>query len=340
MILISISLSASAGDFRVITLKGSAKLKSKSTWKPLKIGDRLKETDQFKLEKESYINLRHSSGKTIDFNEDGTYKCSELAKELQTRKSEFSKRFADRVIDDIGSNESLLKKSNYKQSASITGAGERAVDLDEDSNKKLESTTGAKSSTVKNISSIAELLTETESMIQLRLPRNAFIIDSTATFSWYKKDKAGVYVFRIRNAQSDVVFEKSTPDAFITVDLDKAKINVVDNLFWSVTSEDGSKSEEYLFQRLGEATAASVRTELEEIIDEIPDMNSPMNRLILASFYADKNLTSRALDEYRKAVELAPSVKDYRLMLAKYLIRIGLFAEAEEIIAKEKKTAE
>jgi len=69
-------------SFQVLINKGSNKVKSGNTWQPVKTGVALKAGDELKLSNNSYIGLRHVSGKLVQVKQQGVYQVADLAANL------------------------------------------------------------------------------------------------------------------------------------------------------------------------------------------------------------------------------------------------------------------
>ena len=80
--------------FMVISSKGMTEKKTGDNWQPIKIGDRLKTTDEVKIPGNAYLGLQHSSGKPLEIRDPGSYPVAELASKVGKGSSPLNK-YAD-----------------------------------------------------------------------------------------------------------------------------------------------------------------------------------------------------------------------------------------------------
>jgi hypothetical protein len=332
-VLFLLSSYAYSWDFQVITKNGDVKYKSGKSWKDVKIGQKLTTDDNLKLGDKSYINLKHQSGGTIDISESGTYSCSDLAKKASKTKNSVSKKLSDKVIKDISSNQSVLAQTNFKSQSSVTGAGERAI-ATSNTSSDIAALTGLNNNTSNTIGDLASVfLSEKQKSIVLRLPRSSYIVDSIIEFSWYSKEGMKDYYFVIADANGKFIYSNSIKDTIITLNLNQ--IGLAENaLYYWFVGKDENKSEIYtLFRKTAKETAA-IDKEINNMITELGNTQSAMNSLILAAFYADKNIQTRAANYFKEAILLAPGVTDYVYLYARYLMRIGLYNEGLQLLSQ------
>jgi hypothetical protein len=68
--------------FKVLVNKGNNEIKSANGWQPVKVGAALKPTDEIKIVANAYLGLVHSTGKPLELKQSGSFKVSELAKQI------------------------------------------------------------------------------------------------------------------------------------------------------------------------------------------------------------------------------------------------------------------
>ncbi len=83
--------------FMVISTKGMTEKKTGDNWQPIKIGDRLKTTDEVKIPGNGYLGLQHSSGKPLEIRNPGSYPVAELASKVGKGSSPLNK-YADFIL--------------------------------------------------------------------------------------------------------------------------------------------------------------------------------------------------------------------------------------------------
>ena len=74
---------------------------------------------------------------------------------------------------------------------------------------------------------------------------------------------------------------------------------------------------------MSEDDAKAIKDNLDILKAEVSD-DSPLNKLIYASFYEENNLLLDALTKYEEAIELSPEVEDFKTLYDDFLIKNGL----------------
>ena len=320
-------------EFNVLAANGKPLVKkSGGKWHKLSAGDKLFKNDVIKISKDSYLGMVHSSGRTKELTSPGTYDVSKLSKEVASKKNSLTKRIADFVFSEISDADDLLSSYDYHEYMDLTGAVERAVGNDVDAYEKIENMAGTDHSLSSNLneSGILSALEEMSRLI-IRLPRSSYLIDPAVNFSWYKNPDAQVYTFSLTDRFNNVIYEKNTSDTSLSLNLDDVGIEKGKCYYWHVSS-GGSKSDEQCIYRMEDRMASEIDDSLKVMRKGFGKHISPVDCLIMASFYEEFNIMNKADDAYQKALELAPQVDDFKKLYALYLRRIGLIGEASNLM--------
>lgn len=104
--------------FKVLVNKGKNELKSGSNWHQLKVGLSLKDADEIKISENSYLGLVHNSGKALEIKQSGSYKVTDLAKQINGGSSVLNK-YTDFILSSSTQPRSRLN---------AVGASERGPD--------------------------------------------------------------------------------------------------------------------------------------------------------------------------------------------------------------------
>lgn len=328
------SVIAQKPEFNVLAANGKSFVKKKNkNWTELNAGDKLFKEDQVKLNKNAYLGLVHSSGKTQELTKEGTYVIAKLSEEVARRKSSLSKRFTQYVVDEVSDVSDLTARTDYKKQMSITGSVERAAGDEVDAAEKSKEITKTKGETGEDVSSIAGLLASVDKdFIFCKLPRNSYLIDPDVTFSWYKGIEGSKYKFKIEDRKGSVVYTREISDTSLTLNLDKLKLDKETCFYWSVSSGK-AVSDEYCIFRLDLDKHTDIRQDYMSVLDDAGTDPGPLGLITMASFFEENNIMSNAYDSYRKAYEMAPDVDNYRKMYITYLYRIGLDREARLLLS-------
>jgi hypothetical protein len=287
-------------EFKVLASKGNIEVKTpRSEAKKIKTGDNINSDDIIKIPKSSYVGLMHKSGKTIEIKEEGEYKAKDLAEKLSSHKTSFSKRFAQYVADEIAGGESVMKGSNYRENMQSTGSVERGISDEFDPNK------------VK---------------IKLNTPRKFTAIQPVLTLYWNKIPGVTKYTFKLTDRFDRPVFSKEVSDTLYVLDLAPLDVEKDVYYFWKITSIAGvgAESETACFLYPSYEKMASKRDSIELLKRELEDDSSPLNQLIMASYFEENQLILEAMDSYQNAIKLAPEVEEFRQVYDKFLKRYGL----------------
>jgi hypothetical protein len=273
--------------FKVLANKGANEVKSGESWQPLRTGASLKSGDEVKLSDNSYIGLVHSTGKPMELKQAGSYKVSELAKNVGAGSSVLNK-YTDFILS---SNSAEAKKNRL----SATGAVHRAAG--------------------------------DAAPIQLLLPENQHsgVYNTSAVINWDGSKVPGPYVVTLRNMFDDELAKLETPETNIKIDLMDAKFVNENAILVEVASKADSKlaSKQHLIKKLAPADQEQVKKSLNEIMGDVQEQNA-LNKFILAGFYEENNLFIDAIAAYEDAVKLAPDVPTYKEAYEEFLLRHGL----------------
>lgn len=304
ILLVSImTISSYSADFvlEVKTANGNVTFQKggKGNWTSLKKGVKLNNGDQIKLEKGSHLNLVHSNGNPIELDKSGNYSVEKLAAKANTEKSDVTKKFTNYLLDELGDSEDMLAEDNLSDNMSTLGAVERAIPKFSPND------------------------------LVAAYPRSSYATGNEIKFSWYPLDGENDYIFVVKNDLEEIVVEKAVAGNEVQINLDEAGFERGFCYYWSVKAGD-KKSEELCVYRMMEDEKISYENELNSLKKEL-DLNKALDNMILASFYSQKKVVPEAIKSYKKAIELAPEVDNYKLVYGKYLMSIGLVKEAKEL---------
>jgi len=106
--------------FKVLANKGSNEVKTSGGWQSVKTGISLKQGDELKISENAYLGLVHVTGKPLELKQAGSYKVSDLAKNVNGGSSVLNK-YTDFILS---SNSAEAKKNRL----SATGAVHRGLE--------------------------------------------------------------------------------------------------------------------------------------------------------------------------------------------------------------------
>lgn len=300
----AVSLYAATPDFKVVTSNGDIQIKRSNSndWVNLKSGDQLFGDDQIKIGNKGTLALVHANGSTMEQKNSGTYSVKKLASMATAQKSDVTKKFTKYIVSELSSNEDMTSDGDHRKQMKITGSVERAMGK--------------------------------AAGIEAKYPRSSFFIDKKITFSWYKLESAKEYTFIIKDNAGSKVYEKKVNGTEISLNLDESKMKKGEYYNWHVES-NGKSSEDFSIYRMTDDEIAQVNKDVSEIVGDMGKDAGAIGKLVLASYYEEKNIVNRAVSSYEDALKASPEVKNYKKIFAQYLSRIGLQNEAKTIMSQQ-----
>src|SRR6478609_4799017 len=269
--------------FKVLANKGSNEMKSGNTWQAVKTGASLKTGDEIKITENAYLGLVHATGKPMELKQAGSYKVADLASKVGAGSSVLNK-YTDFILS---SNSAEAKKNRL----SATGAVHRGL---ED--------------------------------IKVYLPENqkSGIYNNIAIINWESDKAKGPYIVALKNMFDDELMKIETPEATAQIDLNDPKFANESAILLEVKSkaDSKSKSEQHLIKKLSAADREKVKKSMStEIPAEVVNSETPLSKLLLASFYEQNKLYIDAITAYEQAIKMAPDVPTYVEDYEEFLLR-------------------
>ncbi|WP_139793985.1 hypothetical protein [Reichenbachiella faecimaris] len=275
--------------FRVLASKGANQVEKADGKKVhLRPGITLMQGDQIIASKGAYIGLMHRTGKTIELRAPGVTKISDIETQLANSKSSVASKYANYVlskINDDGDN------SNYRRNMKATGAVERA----------------------------------SGTAISAMLPSSVNILNPAAVIRWNTVGENAYYVITVRNIFDEELISAETTKPYMQINLDDENLASEELIILNIKVKDNPDlfSPDYGIERLSEEKATEINTSLAQLKAEISG-ETPLGKLVLASYFEDNNLILDALTQYEAIMEQAPDVEDFKMLYGEFLIRNGL----------------
>jgi hypothetical protein len=321
-------------EYKVLSQKGNVNVQRKNTtkWIKVKIGDFLLANDKIKLENNSYVGLTHNSGKIIDLNKAGVYSTSDLNTKLESKKKNtITGKFVKYVSEQIDNTGGIFASKSQTDNMKSTGAVNRSLELNAQESQKISNMTGLDGKTSSAVGAVANLIFPSDDKrIKVFLPRTSYLFDDEINFTWYKDAEAVNYTIYILDRNDVVVYKNMTNDTNITINIKNTNLQTGTNYYWFVESGN-KKSDQYNIYWLTQSEKSNINTDIVAIYNEVGDDDTPLRSLILAAFYEDLNIQERALNSYKKALNMAQNPDEYKRMYGRYLAQIGLFERAKQV---------
>jgi hypothetical protein len=282
--------------FRVLASKGENKVKKGESGQtvPLKTGATLMSGDELIAASGVYIGLMHKTGRTIELRTPGVTKISDLETKLASSKATVGSKYAEFVMNKMNESDGDVN-SNYRANMKATGAVQRAT---------------------------------SSGSLKVLLPSSVDVLNPEAIVEWSQPEDVEnpTYIVSIKNIFDEEIYTAETDQNTMAINFEDENLSSERLVILNVKVKDNSDfvSGDYGIKRMSDDDAASINENLEMLKADIPLDESPLNRLIYASFYEENNLILDASTQYQKAISLSPDVDDFQVMYNDFLIKNGL----------------
>ena len=281
-------VSAQDFAFKVMANSGANEYKLPGQdWQKLRTGTTLPSNSELRVGEASskYVGLYHKSGQTMQLTDAGSYKVVELEKQVKGKSAGVISKYADFVQAKMTEQE----RENTKNRLAATGAVERGL-----------------------------------GNIDIYLPGSANFFQKKSWICWENKGGDKTYILRIKNIWDATLMELEMNDNFYEIDFDNSKLKDQNLLVISVALKDDPKinTGDIGIRRESKEDIQKFEDEYKSLEGSL-DQNSPLNKLIMAEFFEDKNIMVDASSEYLEAIRLNPDVEYFKEAYAQFLMRNG-----------------
>lgn len=294
MVLMSSIASAQDYAFRVLANKGENQLKKAGSAQAetLKTGAKLNSGDEIIASEGAYIGLMHKTGKTTEIRGAGTKKIADIEKNISVSSSSIASRYAKFVMNKMNEEET----TDYRARLAATGAVSRA--------------TGS-------------------AAINVMAPSQADLLGSTAILRWdspENMEEGDVYVVKIENIFNEEIYSQETDKTSIELDFSDENLAYDMGLYLVKVYKKGDEeisSGEIGIKKVKSSDKVEVQESLANLKSEVSE-DSPLNKIIYASFYEENGLILDALTKYEEAIKMSPDIEDFQELYQNFLIKNGL----------------
>lgn len=286
--------------FRVLANKGQNQVKKDgaTTAVALKTGATLSDGDELIASQGAYIGLMHKSGKTLEVRTPGTKKVEDLAKMVNTKSASVSSRYANFLADKMNEKE----KPDYRARLNATGAVSRALAGDE--------------------------------QIQVLIPaEDASVLGDNAILNWDTPEgmEDNTFIVTVKNIFDEEIMKKEVAGNAIELNFTDSKMQNEEGL-WIINvkakeNQDVTSGDIAIKRPENPSQYDEGLNSLKAEVDE----NSPLNKVIYASFYEENGLIVDALTAIEEAIKMSPEVEDFKILKKDIIERNGIkvYKEAE-----------
>ncbi len=287
--------------FRVLANKGSNQVKraGATSTEALKTGATLNSGDELIVSDGAYIGLMHKSGKTTEVRTAGTKKVSDLEKNITVGSTSVASRYARFVASKMNEEEN----TNYRSRLAATGAVSRATN--------------------------AAIMVMAPTQVNIASENK--VIGDKAIIRWKRPSEMtedDTYVVSVKNIFDEVIYTAETENEFVELDFTAEQMKNDVGLYILQVAKKGDpevKSDDVGIKR---ANDAEITANLASLKSEVTE-DSPLNKLIYASFYEENGLLLDALTKYEEAVKMAPEIQDFQDLYDNFKIVYGFEEDAK-----------
>lgn len=296
MLFSAAAVTAQGYTFRVLANKGDNKVKKAGAAEAigLKTGATLNSDDMLISSEGAYIGLMHKTGKTTEVRGAGSKKVSDIEKQIKMASTSVANRYASFVMNKMNASEN----TNYRARLNATGAVSRAA--------------GGSAA------------------IDVMAPAQAEVLGDKTIVRWTEPEsgmeEGDTYTVRIKNIFDEVIYESETDKTSVELDFTSDEMKNDAGLYLVKiykSSDEEFASSEIGIKKLKSSDKSELQENLNVLKQEVSD-DSPLNKLIYASFYEENGLFLDALTKYEEAIKMSPDIEDFQLLYKSFLENSGL----------------
>ncbi|MDH5608020.1 MAG: hypothetical protein OEY56_00950 [Cyclobacteriaceae bacterium] len=296
LLLLSVGTVSGQGyTFRVLANKGTNQIKKAGTSQglPLKTGATLNIGDELIVGADAYIGLMHSSGKTLEVRATGSQKVADLEKQVAAKNTSVASKYAQFIASKMNEDGSTSVSSRMN----ATGAVSRAVgDAD---------------------------------IIVLLPDMSVDVLGNSAIIEWEPAKDVTDYTVTVQNIFEDVIFTDET--SATSIDLNFDEMETENGLYLVTVSKKGDagfSSKKFGLKKVSSDDRADLISNYEGLKSEVSE-DSPLSKLIYASFFEENGLFLDAFTKYQEAMRMSPEVPDFKILYDAFMLNYGMM-KAEE----------
>lgn len=294
ILLTGVTVNAQDYTFRVLANKGMNQVKRAGSSAPeaLKTGAKLNTNDEIIASEDAYIGLMHSSGKTTEIRGAGIKKVSDLEKNVNVGGTSVASRYAQFVMNKLNEEETTDVRSRMN----ATGAVSRAVG---------------------------------SAPINVMAPVQADLMGDNAILRWDAPENVSEgdkYLVKVENIFNEEIYSEETDKTSIELDFSNEELAYDMGLYLVKVYKKGDEeivSNEIGIKKVKAGDKVEIQENLANLRSEVSE-DSPLNKIIYASFYEENGLILDALTKYEEAIAMSPEIEDFQELYQNFLLKNGL----------------
>jgi len=295
-ILVNSHLHAQQNLFKVLTFSGKVdyRISSNQPWEKVQTGENLIKDYEIKLEKNSYAALMFNDGRTLELLDEGIFKVGDLEQNMKSSKISITNKFINFVAQEIIADKS--QKKDMKTFAAVVRVKPNYIDV--------------------------------------ALPTFTSLLQPPIDLIWYGYPSTNKYVLSILNSENTSIFMDLTNDTSFTLDTDRLNLIRGSVYKWYVVDAENPliSSDTNSVILLSEHEKIPILDTLQLLMAEAEANETALNAFSLGFFYEKYELNIEAMNQYRKALALAPESEEFKKLYAKFLLKQKLYIPASELL--------
>ncbi len=165
--------------------------------------------------------------------------------------------------------------------------------------------------------------------INVMAPSQADLLGDLAILRWdapegFTEDDS--YVVKIENIFNEEIYSEETKKTSVALDFSDEDLAYDMGLYLVKIYKKGDDeiaSGEVGIKKVKSGDKVEVQENLANLKSEVSD-DSPLNKIIYASFYEENGLILDALTKYEEAIKMSPDIDDFQELYQNFLIKNGL----------------
>lgn len=274
--------------FRVLASSGESTLSDND--KQLYVGQKLYQNQKVKIAAQSYLSLVNPSGGTVQISRKGVYSVQSLQEKLAKMQKTVAQQYVTYIVSELSKARVSNPQKNRFKYMNVTGSVNRA-----------------------------------ESPFKLNIaPQNSVnkFIDKKATIHWYPVVGTTTYNIVVMNEFDEKLHTQEIKDTSLVIDFNKPPYKGQEMCVLKISSKERPKAISLRYSLIMAADNQTVKKALIDFKKENPvASNNAADVLEEAFFYEENELFAKALERYKKAIELSKGNNAYKVAYHHFLIR-------------------
>lgn len=285
-----------ANIFKLLTFSGMVEIKNPNsqTWNKLNVGEYLSENGFIRLGKNSSAFFMQDDGSTLELYDKGEYSYGELKKKFNQKKISVGQKYLNYIAKEILSDKSAKK----------------------------------------DMKTFAAVVRVKPNHIEASIPAYTSLLKPSVLLTWHSYPSTDKYVLSILTADNTTIFMQLVDDTSFTLDFEKLNLSSNKIYKWYVFDSERSNiiSDTNSVMLLSSQHALAILDTLQMINTEFNNNKTPFYAFALGTFFEKNSLNIDAMDQFEKALDLAPDSEELKKLYSKFLLNNKLYVRITEVL--------